>query len=500
MNRSILIVIADFLLISLLAFSDFDSNKLVEHRPVDQATPKPAADGPFLNQDLVGVLKGAVDDERRAREQLAGELTLTKEEIRGQVDLMAERENQNQLLQQNLQLKDRQTQQLERERRALRQQYAAAQTNLQVLTQQLKATTSGALMTKEKLQATEAELRKEQETSAAMQKQLAQLEQNRQALEADKVKLADKLRFTEAEKRAATEQLATLQGEVQTVRTEKAQILQHADKLAEGVTTLAQSSDKLADRVSTLAKSSVDLTKEVRENRSLGANAIFSELVTNRVHAQFQASRSGLLGIGLKRDRESETVLVTDGTGIFALCHVEETPLALWTPGTDWEKLTGTLSRVTKQFPIERMSFYLMDPRIVLMPVTAAQARQLGCRVYRIAADPFKFQDAVLVGSREGYYGECKFQMDMTTPQYVKMDRNLFRGLFGKFNPSRSDLVFTMTGELLGIMANSTYCIVIHNFNAAATLQFGDNMHAQNTAEMLSQLHLQITQLPLKLQ
>ncbi len=27
-----------------------------------------------------------------------------------------------------------------------------------------------------------------------------------------------------------------------------------------------------------------------------------------------------------------------------------------------------------------------------------------------------------------------------------------------------------MTGELLGIMANSTYCIVIHNFNAAATL------------------------------
>lgn len=49
-------------------------------------------------------------------------------------------------------------------------------------------------------------------------------------------------------------------------------------------------------------------------------------------------------------------------------------------------------------------------------------------------------------------------------------------------------------------MANSTYCIVIHNFNAAATLQFGDNMRAQNTAEMLSQFHLQITQLPLKLQ
>lgn len=500
MNRSILIVIADFLLISLLAFSDFDSNKLAERRPADQTVTTPTVDGLALNQDLVGVLKGAADEERRAKEQLAGELALSKEEIRGHLDVMAERETQNRILQQDLQRKEQQTQQLEQERRALQQQYAAAQTNLQVLTQQLKATANGALITREKLQATEAELHKELEASAAMQKQLAQLEQNRQALETDKTKLADKLRLTEAEKRAATEQLATLQGEVQTVRTEKAQILQHADKLAEGVTTLAQSSDKLAERVSTLAKSSVDLTKEVRENRPLGANTIFTEFVTNRVHAQFQASRSGLLGIGLKRERETETVLVTDGTSIVALCHVDDTPLVLWTPGTDWEKLTGTLSRATKQLPIERMSFYLMDPRIVMMPVTAAQAQQLGCRIYRIASDPFKFQDAVLVGAREGYYGECKFQVDMSTPQYVKMDRSLFRGLFGKFNPSRSDLVLTMTGELLGIMANSTYCIVIHNFKAAETLKFGDNMRAQRSAEMLSQFHLQITQLPLKLQ
>jgi hypothetical protein len=30
------------------------------------------------------------------------------------------------------------------------------------------------------------------------------------------------------------------------------------------------------------------------------------------------------------------------------------------------------------------------------------------------------------------------------------MDRNSLKGLFGKFNPSRSDLVFSRTGELLG--------------------------------------------------
>ncbi len=36
-------------------------------------------------------------------------------------------------------------------------------------------------------------------------------------------------------------------------------------------------------------------------------------------------------------------MLVTDGTNIFALCHVQDTPLTLWDPGTDWDKFTGTL-------------------------------------------------------------------------------------------------------------------------------------------------------------
>ena len=93
--------------------------------------------------------------------------------------------------------------------------------------------------------------------------------------------------------------------------------------------------------------------------------------------------------------------------------------------------------------------------------------------MYRTSSDPYKFQDAVVVGAQEGYYGECQFQMDLGTPSYLKMDHNSLKGLFGKFNPSRGDLVFSRTGELLGVMANSTYCVMIKNFNPTATLQFG---------------------------
>ena len=528
MNRSILIVIADFLLVSLLAFSSFDASD------ADKASAATQLQSPeeslSENKDLLGILQSALEDERRARQQLAGELTQTKEAVRGQQDTVAEREKQNRAMQQALQDKEQQARQLEQQRAALQQQYAAAQTNLQALRvkeqqarqleqqrnvlqqqfaaaqtnlqtlqQQLKTTATGALISQEKLAATEAELRKEQEQAAAAQQRLAQEEKARKAVETEKQQLAQQLQVVEAEKRLTGQQVASLQGEVQAVRTEKAQILQHADKLAEGVTTLAQSSEKLADRVSTLAKNSGDLTKEVRDYRPLAANSIFNEFASNRVRAQFQAFRSGTFGLDQNRRRETETILATDGGQTYSICHVEDTPLTFWNPGTDWEKLTGTLSRQGAQIPIERLSFYLLDPRIVLIPVSAEQAKQMNCKVYPIAAEPFKFQDAVLVGAREGYYGECRFQIDLTTPQYVKMDHSFFRGLFGKFNPSRGDLVFTKTGELLGVMANGTYCIVIHNFVPAATFVFGDAVLAQKTGSELSLLYRQISQLPQKL-
>ena len=174
--------------------------------------------------------------------------------------------------------------------------------------------------------------------------------------------------------------------------------------------------------------------------------------------------------------------------------------MTLWNPGTDWEALTGTLVHNAASVPIRSLSFHLHDPRIVLMPVTDGQVRELGCKVYPVSPDPFKFQDAVLVGTRDSYYGECKFEIDVSTPDYLKLDRNVLKGLFGKFNPSRGDLVFSRTGQLLGIMANSTYCMMIRNFDPAASFQFGQDIRQQHTGGTLAALYGQVSQLPTKLQ
>jgi hypothetical protein len=479
MNRSILIVICDFLLVSLLAFSTVDINKTTNEgvpRQVKTTLATPPADS---RQDLAAVMRLALEQERKGRDLLAGELAKTRATAGQQQALLTEREQQVQAFRQELQRREQQTAQLEQQQTNLQQQFAAAQTNLQTLSQQLQSSSTDALISKEKLAAMQAELRRQTEQAAALQQQLAQLSSSNQLAVTEKQRLAGQLQVAETEKRLATERVSLMQEEVKVERAEKA-------KLAEGVKALASRSDQLA--------------KEIRESRPLAPNTIFNEFVTNRVQASFSAVRPGFLGGESNKRTETQTVLVTDGTNTVALCHVQDTPLSFGFPGTEWDGLAGTLERNGTRVPIRSLSFYQLDPRVVFMPVTPAEARALGGKVYRAASDPYKFQDAVLVGAQEGYYGECAFQVDLTAPLYVKMDHNSLKGLFGKFNPSRGDLVFSRTGELLGVMANSTYCMMIKNFNATATFQFARDVRDQQTGETLTRLYSLIARLPYKLQ
>ena len=479
MNRSILIVICDFLLVSLLAFSTVDINKTTSEGVPRQVKTTITTNPIDSRQDLASVMRLALEQERKGRETLLGELAKTREAAGQQLALLSEREKQVQTFQQELRRREEQTAQLEQQQTNLLQQFAAAQTNIQTLGQQLQSSSSDALISKEKLAAMQAELRRQAEQAAALQRQLGQLSESNQLVLTEKQRLAGQLQVAEAEKRMATDQAIRMQEEGKVERAEKA-------KLAEGVKALASKSDQLA--------------QEIQQNRPLAPNTIFNQFVTNRVQASFSAVRSGFLGMESNKRADAQTVLVTDGTNTVALCHVQDTPLSFGDPGTDWQGFAGTLGRDTTFIPIRSLSFYQLDPRVVFMPITQAEARQLGGKVYRASSDPFKFQDAVLVGAQEGYYGECTFQIDLTTPLYVKMDRNSLKGLFGKFNPSRGDLVFSRTGELLGVMANSTYCIMIKNFKATATFQFAQDVRNQQTGETLARLYSLIARLPYKLQ
>ncbi|HEX4264291.1 MAG TPA: hypothetical protein VH597_08125 [Verrucomicrobiae bacterium] len=474
MNRSILIVICDFLLVSLLIFSTPDPSKVMGSngetiKPSLAATNAPAA---TPGSDLAAVMRTALTDEQQKREQLQGELQKTRQTAAQQQSQLGENEKRAQALQQ--------------EQANLKQQFAAAQTNISALNQQLNARSSEATLSKEQLAATQADMQKQQDQAAALKKQLADLEKANQAALAEQQRLTNQLQLADLERRHATEQAAQAQEQVQYERQEKARLEQQNIKLAEGVKSLATNSSALA--------------QEIRENRPLASNTIFNDFVTNAVDVQFTATRPGFFGGEASKEKATKTVLVTDGTNTFAMCHVQDTPLTFWVPATDWDALSGTLRHDGGQTALRSLSFSQLDPRVVLLPVNQSESARLGTKVYRVSADPFKFQDAVLVGAQEGYYGECKFQIDVKTPDYVKLDRSLLKGLFGKFNPSRGDLVFSRTGELLGIMANDTYCMVIRKYDTNATFQLGQGMRSQYLADTLARYYVSLQRLPLELQ
>ena len=454
MNRSILIVICDFLLLSLLTFST-DINHLAgddtqRTAKVDVVTNEVVEPG----RDMVVLMKQALADEHKGREQLQQQLAAASRQ--NAVLARADVENTR----------------LKQQAAGLRQEYAAAQTNVEFLTRQ-------AQMTREQLAAAEAGRQKQSELAATFKQQLDQSARSNQLAQTEQLRLANQLQLAEAQRQAALDRAGLLQQEVLATHTENA-------RLAEGFKSLATNSSQL--------------TREIRENRALAPNTIFSEFVTNRVRTAIFASRSGFLGMDVNKDKASDTLLVTDGTNTFAICHADDTPLALWDPGTDWDSLRGTLTGHSAEVPVKSMAFDRDDPRVVMIPVSPAEARQLGCKVYRISADPYKFQDAVLIGADDGYYGECAFQIDLNSPQYVKLDRSVLRGLFGKFNPSRGDVVLSHTGEFLGIMVNSTYCLMLHDFAAAATLPFGTNVRAEHTGGVLARLYDNVFQMPQRLQ
>jgi hypothetical protein len=474
MNRSILIVICDFLLVSLLVFSTPDTSKVTGETgasavPVAaEATNAPSGGG----KDLAAVMRTALTEEQQKREQLTSELEKTRKTAAQQQRQLTEAEKRAQAVQQ--------------QQANLQQQFTAAQTNIAELSQQLNARSTEATLSKEQLAALQAETQKQQDQAAALKKQLADLEKANQAALAERDRLTNQLQYAELEKRHAAELAAQAQQQVQVEREEKARLEQQNTKLAEGVKTLASKSGELA--------------QEIRENRPLASNTIFNDFVTNAVDAQFSATRPGFFGGDATKAKSAKTVLISDGTNIFAVCHVQDTPMNFWVPPTDWDALSVKLEHKGAQLTVPSISFAQADPRMVLMPVSKSDAARLGAKIYHTSPDPFKFQDVVVAGAQESYYGESKFQIDVKTPSYVKLDRSFVHGLFGAFNPSRGDLVFSRTGELLGIMANNNYCLVIRKFDAGSTFKLDQSLRAQDLSDTLAHYYVSIGKLPAELQ
>jgi hypothetical protein len=290
----------------------------------------------------------------------------------------------------------------------------------------------------------------------------------------------------EREKQQLSAKAVELEQQVQTERTERAKVEQATTQLAQGVGQLAQNSG--------------ELSKEIRDNRPISSNVLFNDFLANRVQATFTATRKGLFGYTTK-EKDAKTVFTTDGRQVYALLEVDDTPFSFAEVGADWQKISVRFDRPPDyRSSGSAIEFLAVDPRVVVVPVDASQVAALGAKVYPLAADPLKFTEAVLINGGGQGYGELGFKLDAAHRGYVRVDNRLFKRLFGDFSTSRGDLVFSRMGELLGIMVNSDYCVLLGNFAPAATIPAGDGQPPGGTAGIINSLSARVQQLPVELQ
>lgn len=470
MNKTLLLILCDFLLLNLLALTRWE--KAEPPRPRQPPVPELAANAVTKEQDLVETMRQSLADEQARRDELAQKLSTTDATLAAREQSLTQLQSERQKLAQ--------------EKEAAATALESTQKTARELQQKVASATQEATMTKEQLAQLQRALEEKQAESERQKLALNALEKAHAEARKQVEGLTMAVVVAEQEKKNLRETADALKTQVQAERTERMKVQEATTQLAQGVGQLAEKSG--------------ELTKEIRENRPVNANVLFNDFQANRVTANFAASRKGLLG-QVNRQKEANTVLVTDGRQVYALTHIADTPFSLSENGADWEKLSVQLGHGAGQRSgATALSFLAHDPRVVVLPLTVADATALGAKVYPLAADPYKFSEAVLIDGSGRGYGEVGFKLDPGQPGFVRVDNRFFKRLFGDFAPKRGDLVFSKTGEFLGVMVNNDYCAVVKDFTPMRTITPGEDIKGQATAATLDAIVGRVRSLPLNLQ
>ena len=463
MNKTLLLIICDFLLLNLLALTRWEKVEPVESRrnPVPEMNAN--ASRP-QESDLVAAMQQALEDEQTQRERLRQTL---QSDVHSREAAMAKLEQQNRQLETSVEQMRKQSKEASertsvnaRQAEELRSQVEKARKDAETGRVELERRQREAAETHRAMESEKQKLAAERnhlvETVSIQKNELQNKDQNLLNLEAEKRlveqranKLAAAVQVSEAEKVLLRGSVDDLKREVATVRQEKAQVQAQTDTLSAGVSQLAERSG--------------ELRREIRENTPINANLMFSEFLSNRV----QISVSGLLQSSTKptvKQRETATVLVSDGPNIIAVLHVNETPFTFNIPSIGMDQVVTRVAR--DNVPLNAGSIYAIgiDSRVMAIPVDPDQAANSGVKIFPICKNPFRFTEAVLVSRGGRYYGEVEFRLDPRIPDYVRMKNRLFNRLFGEFSPSAGDIVLSKSGEFLGIMVNNEYCAVVRSF------------------------------------
>ncbi len=535
MNRSLLLVVCDFLLLSILALARFDvpkdaviaqddqkvvSKEVVERISDGENYDDVVAELEATNETLLENLSSDKDALVEQKLKLEAEIAQRQKELEQKESEIASKdaviEGNKEALdlakKEAMQL-EAQRQEIERKREELLQSNAASKRELELLAKNLEQAK------KKSEELAELKSKKEKEAEAARLELAASVErakaQELAAAEAKALLIEEKKRSDELLASTAKIDLKIdslnkgLDGVGQGLKT----VGEGLAGVGEKISTVSEDVSSVKEGVSKVEKDvqeSVEVQKEnfrkLNERQTRSVNEIYTRFDQNKVTLELSyVYRSGII----PSDREDkfliDTILMVDGNFVYALVHAKESPFRVEFNPRKLVSVTGQIYGPKLKSPLQVKEIAFMDdPRILIVPLYAnpQDLSEAGLELFKAPENPFLFDDAVVVDVKDGRFGQTKCLRDEKDGRYIEVDEKHFAFLSGAFNPGKGDLVFSQNAELLGIMVNGDYAFHVKNLGSriqgGSRTLLGPSFQPDKTNNLLKDLNKNLSGLSKK--
>ena len=514
MNRSLLLVVCDFLLLSILALARFDvpadatiakdgqkivSNAVIERISDGENYDDVVAELEATNETLLENLSSDKDDLLEQKLKLEDQIAQRQKELEDKENQIASRDaviadNQEEIKksQAEAQELERKREEIEKKREALLQTNAASKKELELLSKNL----ADAKKKSDQLAELKAKTEKEAETfrvelaksiekvkagekaTAEAQAQLKDEKRRGDALVASTAKFDEKIDSINAGLKGVGEDLKVVGQGLAGVGDKITNVTNDVNSVKQDVSRVGQEIEGVGSKVENIKKEVEVSVAQQKENfkkltdvQTKSLNEIFTRYDENKIKLKLTFThKGGFMGATKKDTFEMDTIIMVDGSFAYSLVHARSSPFRLEPSVRKLTEVSGQISSPKLKNAIEVKEVAFMDdPRILIVPLyinPKELEKTSEIEVFNAPQNPYLFSEAVVVNAKSGRFGQTDFIRDERDSRYIKVSHTNFAFITGKFDPGKGDLVFSQKGELLGIMVNNDYAFHVKNLGS----------------------------------
>ena len=514
MNRSLLLVVCDFLLLSILALARFDvpadatiakdgqkivSNAVIERISDGENYDDVVAELEATNETLLENLSSDKDDLLEQKLKLEDQIAQRQKELEDKENQIASRDaviadNEEEIKksQAEAQELERKREEIEKKREALLQTNAASKKELELLSKnladakkksdqlaELKAKTEKEAETfRVELAKSIEKVKAEEKATAEAQAQLKDEKRRGDALVASTAKFDEKIDSINAGLKGVGEDLKVVGQGLAGVGDKITNVTNDVNSVKQDVSRVGQEIEGVGSKVENIKKEVEVSVAQQKENfkkltdvQTKSLNEIFTRYDENKIKLKLTFThKGGFMGATKKDTFEMDTIIMVDGSFAYSLVHARSSPFRLEPSVRKLTEVSGQINSPKLKNAIEVKEVAFMDdPRILIVPLyinPKELEKTSEIEVFNAPQNPYLFSEAVVVNAKSGRFGQTDFIRDERDSRYIKVSHTNFAFITGKFDPGKGDLVFSQKGELLGIMVNNDYAFHVKNLGS----------------------------------